>query len=86
MANFSQDAHWRDSARNAKFFIVDAKAVFPVFLFILNISWWTFSILIVSILFFSIIEKFGFTLPVFWRWIKSFIAGPVKNSSPWWLE
>ena len=27
------DAHWRDSARPAKFFFVDAKAAFPLLLF-----------------------------------------------------
>jgi len=86
MANFSEDAHWRDSARTARFFIVDAKAVFPLLLFVFNIAWWTFAIVILSITFFGIIEKFGFTLPIFWRWTKSFIAGPIKNACPWWLE
>ena len=34
MANdFSPGAHWRDSARSARFFMVDARAAFPIFFF-----------------------------------------------------
>ena len=33
MANFSPTAHWRDSARSPRFFILDARAVFFVLFF-----------------------------------------------------
>ena len=72
MANtFSSSAHWRDSARNPRFFMVDARAAFPIFLFLMHISVW-------------ILEHFGFTVPVFLRWLRLFLAGPVKSSTPWW--
>ncbi len=84
MGSFAPTAHWRDSARSARFFMVDAKAAFPIFLFLMHISLWTGSIVIVSALFFGILEHYGFTVPVFLRWLRLFFAGPVKLSSPWW--
>lgn len=84
MANFSSTAHWRDSARTARFFVVDARAAFPIFFFLMHIRIWTAILLVVSIVFFGIIEHYGFTLPVFFRWVRSFLAGGHKSSQPWW--
>lgn len=86
MASFSPGSHWRDTARNARFFVVDARAAFPLLLFILNIAWWTFITAVVTISFFAILERWGFTLPIFFRWLRNFIAGDYKTSSPWWRE
>lgn len=80
------DAHWRDSARPVKFFIWDGRAVFPVLIFILHIAWWTLILTVVLIVFFSILNKFGFTPMVFFRWLRSTIAGPRKFSVPWWMS
>ncbi|MFZ4076539.1 MAG: IcmT/TraK family protein, partial [Legionellaceae bacterium] len=55
MAGFSPSAHWRDSARSARFFLVDAKAAFPIFFFLMHIRIWTGVLVIVSALFFGII-------------------------------
>lgn len=86
MAKFTADSHWRDSARIPQFFMVDARAAFPFLLFLLDISFTTFLFAMFSLLFFSILEKFGFTVTVFFRWVKCFIAGPNKTSSPWWRD
>ncbi len=86
MTSFKSDTHWRDSARVPRFFVVDARAAFPLVLFILHISLWTFIIALVFMLFFSTIERFGFTVKIFFRWLKSFLAGPHKTCSPWWKE
>ncbi|MFA5959485.1 MAG: IcmT/TraK family protein [Tatlockia sp.] len=84
MAAFSQTSHWRDSARTARFFVVDARAAFPIFLFLMHIRVWTGVLVLVSAVFFGIIEHYGFTVPVFLRWIRSTLAGSVKSSQPWW--
>lgn len=81
---FSATAHWRDSARSARFFIVDARAVFPVFIFLMRIRIWSAILVLVSIVFFGIIEHYGFTVPVFLRWVRNFMAGNHKTSQPWW--
>lgn len=82
--NFSPSAHWRDSARSPRFFLVDARAAFPVFVFLMHIRLWTGIIVVVSAIFFGILEHYGFTVPVFFRWLRLFFAGPIKTSTPWW--
>jgi intracellular multiplication protein IcmT len=84
-ARFSDNAHWRDSARDVKFFVVDSKAAFPFLFFLLHMRMWTFTVALVMTLFFSILARFGFTIPIFWRWLRSFIAGSRRFSRPWWV-
>jgi len=79
-------AHWRDSARPVKFFIWDGRAAFPVIIFFMHMSLWTFITAIVLIFFFSILNRFGFTPVVFFRWLRSMIAGPQKIAIPWWMS
>jgi len=81
----SPNAHWRDSARSARFFIVDAQAAFPLLLFLLHIKLWTFILAILAMIFFTTLNRFGFSVIVFLRLIRSFLAGNRKNSFPWWL-
>jgi intracellular multiplication protein IcmT len=82
--NFSPSSHWRDSARSARFFMVDARAAFPIFLFLMHIRIWTGVLVLVSAVFFGILEHYGFTVPVFLRWVRLTLAGPVKSAQPWW--
>lgn len=84
MAYFSPTAHWRDSARSARFFVVDARAAFPIFIFLMHIRLWTGLLVLVSATFFGIIERYGFTVPVFLCWLRGVLAGPMKTSQPWW--
>ncbi len=86
MGNFNEDSHWRDSARSARFFIIDARAAFPFLLFLLHIRLWTFIVACIAMSFFALLEKLGFNLTVFFRWLRSFLAGPHKTSSPWWKQ
>ncbi len=79
-----ESAHWRDSARRPKFFTIDAYATFPFLLFLLHIRLWTFILAICTVIFFGTIEKFGFTVPVFLRWLRAFLAGNLKTALPWW--
>lgn len=83
---FNEDTHWRDSARSARFFMVDARAAFPIFVFLMHIRYWTGGLVIVSMIFFSILERYGFTVPIFGRWLRGFLAGPLKMSIPWWRQ
>lgn len=84
MAEFSASTHWRDSARNARFFIVDARAAFPIFIFLMHIRIWTALLVVGSAMFFGFIEHYGFTIPVFLRWVRHLLAGPIKSAKPWW--
>ncbi|OGT09065.1 MAG: phosphoesterase [Gammaproteobacteria bacterium GWE2_37_16] len=83
--NPSPSAHWRDSARSARFFIVDAQAAFPLLLFLMHITLWTFIVAVVTMLFFTVLNRFGFSVIVFGRLVRSFMAGKRKSAYPWWL-
>jgi len=79
-------AHWRDSSRTVVFWFVDYRAAFPLLIFLLHIRLWTFVFAIVTTVFFGTIEKYGFTVGVFLRFLRSYIAGPRKISQPWWKD
>jgi intracellular multiplication protein IcmT len=81
----SPNAHWRDSARSVRFFIIDAAAAFPVFLFLLHIRLWTFIVAVIAMLFFTLLNRFGYSIPVFLRYARGLLAGKRKVASPWWL-
>jgi intracellular multiplication protein IcmT len=78
------EAHWRESARSARFFLIDAKAAFPLFFFLLHIRVWTFIVSLLAMAFFGLIEHYGFSLSVFLRWLRNVLAGPYKLAIPWW--
>lgn len=76
-------AHWRDSARTPMFFIVDAYSAIPLVLFLLHIRLWTFITACAICGFFMLLNRFGFTMPVFFRLARSFMAGNVRNARSW---
>ncbi len=86
MGNFADTAHWRDSAREVKFFFVDSRAAFPFVLFLLHMRSWTFWTALGLMLFFAAISHFGFTVPVFKCWIRAFAAGRRRVARPWWTS
>lgn len=87
------NAHWRDSARNPRFFILDYRVVL-LFLFLiiapalgLQGKGLLYSFVIVSLIvvFFGVIEYYGFTLSVTFRYLSNVvIAGKNKKARPWW--
>lgn len=78
-----ETAHWRDSARTPQFFMMDAYSAIPLLLFTLHIRIWTFALACLICAFFMILNKFGFTVPVFLRWIRSFFAGNHRYTHSW---
>ena len=86
MARVQTEAHWRDSARKPRFFLIDARASFPFLLFLLHIRLWSFVLALVSMVFFGLLERYGFSLVVFGRWLRSLMAGSRKIAVPWWKE
>jgi len=79
-------AHWRDSARSIKFFIWDGKAAFPMVLFLVHMHVWTLIVAVVSMMFFTLLNRYGFSPLVFARWLRSTLAGSRKMAVPWWME
>lgn len=80
------NAHWRDSARSIRFFIWDGKAAFPMLLFLTYMRIWTFVVAVITMMFFSILNRYGFSPIVFLRWLRSAVAGRRKFAIPWWMQ
>lgn len=76
--------HWRDSARIPKFFFLDAYSALPLLFFLLHIRLWTFITCVSICVFFGLLNRFGFTLPVFLRIVRVFLSGNVRSARPWW--
>ena len=76
---------WRDSARSAKFFIFNAVTVIPVLWFLFNISLFNMLLVGIFVSFFVVLEYYGLTPRIFARFLRSFVAGKRKISSPWWV-
>lgn len=79
-------AHWRDSARIPRFFIIDGRSAFPLLFFFIHLHWWTFYVTVGVTAFFGLIEHYGFTTTVFLRMLRTFLAGSIKQVKPWWRE
>lgn len=79
-------AYWRDSARRPRLFFIDALAAFPLILCLLHIRAWTFYIAVITTIFFAILERFNFTVPVFMRWLRGTLAGRVRVAKPVWRD
>lgn len=77
-------AHWRDSARNTRLWWVDFRACFPLLILIFHIRLWTLLMATIFVLFFTLLERYGFSVAVFGRWLRSYIAGPRKIAQPPW--
>ncbi len=77
-------ATWRDSAKNVRFWVIDYRATFPVLILVFHIRLWTFIFAVIATSFFVILERWGFSVAVFLRWLRSFVAGPRKIAQPWW--
>ncbi len=68
-------SHWRNTARPARFFSVDARACLVVLLFIVHIRLWTLLLMIGVLVLCAIMERFGMTLPVAFRRVRLFFIG-----------
>lgn len=79
------DASWRDSARSSRLGPLDSSATFPILLLMFNIEWWTFILVVVTMIFLTVLSRFGFTIPVFFRWIRCTLAGRRRIATPWWM-
>lgn len=69
------DGFWRDTARALRLAFMSAYVAVPLMVFLLHIRWWTFTVLIVTIIVMTVIEQFGYTPPVAMLALRAWIAG-----------
>ena len=79
-------ASWRDSAKSVKIAFIDYRAIFPMLLCLFFPSLKLFLITLAIVLVLGVLAHFGFTVRVFGRYIRGVIAGPLKQSRPWWVR
>lgn len=77
--------NWQDSGRETKLWIMNSTTSFPVLLFLVNISWTTFFIVISTMAVFFVLDYYGFKPKVFFRYARSFLAGGLKSARPWYM-
>lgn len=81
----AQMGNWQNTGRETKFWIFNSTTSFPVLLLMLRISWNTFFLVIATMGVFFILDYYGFKVKVFFRLIRSFLAGRRKVAKPWWV-
>ncbi len=75
---------WRYTALPVKVAILDARACFPLLVFVLYWSWMTAYIAIVGVVFFTVISWFGLTVPAVVRVGRRLLVGAVRPALPAW--
>lgn len=74
----SDHYHWRDSARQAKLFKIDAIVFIPLVLCCLDFTIWHFVLSIGLVVFFAILSYFKISILVFLRLVRALCAGSIK--------
>lgn len=82
----SRTNHWRHTAKPARFLFFDARAGAGLAVFMLHWSMLTFKIAVGIFVVFGLLERFGFTVTVALRWVRSRLAGPIRSARPWWHQ
>jgi hypothetical protein len=74
-----ESTQWYNSALIARLGLllwsIDARAFLPVFLLMFHLSWIALKICLVSILFFSLLEFYGFTTVIALKRFRSIVTG-----------
>lgn len=60
--------------------------MFPLLILIFVPRLWSVIVAVVSITFFMILERYGFTVTVFLRLARGFLGGSYKVARPWWFR
>lgn len=79
-------ASWQNTGRETKLWIFNSTTSFPILLFLVKISVVTLMIVVVTMIAFSVLGYFGFTVPVAFRYLRGRLAGPQKQCRPWWTK
>ena len=82
---YNPNASWRDTARQPRLWIFNARALPPILVAMFHITYTTVGIAILCVIALQIMEYYGFTAPVFLRYLRSKAAGSRRVATPWWM-
>ena len=74
------DVLWRDTALTPKIFILDARAVFPLALWLFHWAWWTAAIALSVILALYLFQRTGMTPIACCRAIRVACMGRIRET------
>jgi hypothetical protein len=71
-------AHWRDSGRIPRLWLIDARGSLTILLVLLHMRVWTFSLMFFVILFLIGLQYYRMPIPVFFRVVLGALVGKRK--------
>lgn len=75
---------WRYTAQETLFlYVFDARAALAFIPLAAHLRWSTFYFCLLVFVFFGLLARLGFTLPIFFRWCRAFLAGPHRQALAW---
>lgn len=83
------DVLWRDTGLAPKLFIVDARAIFPLALWLFHWSWWTMGIAIFGIVILYLVQRTGMTPFACFRALRVAFMGKrreTRNNETQWRK
>jgi intracellular multiplication protein IcmT len=74
------DVLWRDTAISPKIFILDARAVFPLALWLFHWAWWTFFMAVACMVVLHLVQRTGMTPMACLRALRVAIIGTRRET------
>lgn len=71
---------WRDTALPAKIGPLDARAIFPLALWVFHWAWWTFYLAIICIVILYLVQRTGMSFIACIRSIRLLFVGKIRQT------
>ncbi len=75
------DIHWRNTQKPTRFFFMDARAFAAFLLFLVHARWWTFGVVVASVVVLWLLERRGLTFDAAVRAVRSWLVGPKRPAN-----
>lgn len=69
------EVHWRNTQKPARFFFLDARCFFAILLFLVHARTWTFTIAVIIMMIFWLLERRGLTFESAIRSLRNWFLG-----------
>lgn len=73
----TMSSDWNDTGRTISIMGINGYFIFPVMLFVLHITWWTFFLMIAVILVMIIMQMRGMSPHIFYLFMRTKLAGRI---------
>ncbi len=80
------DVHWRNSMKSARFFALDARAVFPFLLVFLHVRGWTLMLAFFCTILFWVAERIGLKFDSALRAARAWFVAPYRPARAYQLN